>query len=66
MAQRELLLRWVGPSAVVLVVLVLYTWLIGPTLSDLRDDWAFLHAARIQAIQQQLRQQQSQKPPEGP
>jgi len=41
-----------------LLVLLLYTWAIGPTIADWRDDWMFLHAARVQAIQQQIQQQQ--------
>lgn len=51
------ILRWFGPAVVVLGVLLLYR----VYLSDWLDDWAFLHQARMQAIQQL--QRAVQKPP---
>jgi hypothetical protein len=52
MSRRDWLLRWIGPAVLLVVLLTGYQILVAPILRDLLDDWAFLHAARAQAIQQ--------------
>jgi len=42
--------RWILPSLVAIVVMVLYQIFISPTIKDMMDDWTFLHLARQQAI----------------
>lgn len=50
--------RWGIPVVVALVVMVGYQLIIAPTIGDWLADWSFLHAARIQLIQQQRQAQQ--------
>lgn len=54
---RDLLLRWLGPPLLALLVMLGYQVFIAPMLGDLLADWAFLHEARMQAIQQARQQQ---------
>lgn len=55
--------RYIGPVAVLVTVLLVWSLVINPFVMELRADLAFLRAARIQAIQQQIQQsQQGQKP----
>jgi hypothetical protein len=54
--------RWLGPSAVAVLVVIGYQLLISPVIQDWRADWEFLHAARMQTIQQMQRQQAQPKP----
>jgi hypothetical protein len=56
---RATLLRWLGPAALALAMLLLYRVVV----SDWLDDWAFLHDARMRVIQQQFQQQHQQAPP---
>jgi hypothetical protein len=43
---------------VAVIVITLYLIFVAPTIRDMMDDWNFLHAARIQAIQQQIQANQ--------
>lgn len=47
--------RWLGPSLLAVLVMAAFQWFAVPVLADLRADWAFLHFAREQAMQQQAR-----------
>lgn len=55
-----MLKRWIGPALLTLAAMGLFQWFAVPILSDLRDDWGYLHDARQGAIQR-LMQQQRQK-----
>lgn len=53
--------RYIGPVAVLVAVLALWSFVVSPWINEFRADLAFLRAARIQAIQQiQQRAQQAQ------
>ena len=54
----QLFKKWIAPSLIAVTIMTLYQLLIAPTIRDMMDDWSFLHMARIQAIQQQLKQKQ--------
>lgn len=53
--------KWILPSLIVLLVLITYQLLVSPFINDLRDDWTFLHVARMNAIQQAQQIQNQQK-----
>jgi hypothetical protein len=53
--------RSLVPVVVVLGVLVGWSFFVGPGIAEFRADLAFLRAARIQVIQQQMK---AQAPPE--
>ena len=44
--------RYVGPVVMLLGVLVVWTWLVGPWVAEMRQDMAFLRYVRIQSMQQ--------------
>lgn len=52
--------KWLGPALVALVVVVAYQWLVAPVVADMRDDWTFLHLARVERIRQIRQQEQGQ------
>ena len=50
--------RYVGPIAMLLGVLVVWTWLVGPWVEEKRQDLAFLRHVRIQSMQRAQQQAQ--------
>ena len=54
--------RYVGPVAMLLGVLVVWTWLVGPWVEEKRQDLAFLRYVRIQSMQQAQKAQPATQP----
>ncbi len=57
-SKLESVSRWLGPATVAIVLMTLYQLFVSPTIRDMTDDWTFLHAARLQVIQQQIQANQ--------
>lgn len=49
----QLIRRWLGPALIALLVMLGYQFFVSAVVRDVLDDWAFLHYARLSAIQQQ-------------